>query len=134
MLPFSGHQALKGLTFPKKTLGTLKLSFWQRFTMELFRSNNKSNIKNFFPHCRLLKEPRNCILRILCVSSSFCSIRVCISLQILPCILLKNCPFYVFFGFILTKPHDIHTNHCLSKCHLWFCSYFIKAICKFVRT
>ena len=21
-----------------------------------------------------------------------------------------------------------------SKCHLWFCSYFIKAICKFVKT
>ena len=64
--------------------------------------NKTSSTNTRFPVLRqktslILKELRNCILRTICVWSSFCSIWVCISLQILP-ILLQNYSSCVFFG------------------------------------
>ena len=38
------------------------------------------------------------------------------------------------FNVILTRLNNICITDFLSKCYLWFCSYFIKAICKFVKT
>ena len=111
--------------------------FWDRSTFKGLGSKSSKTRFNRF------KELRHCVFRIMFVWSSFCSIRLYISLQFLA-ILFQNYFFYVSFGslsvlyFELWCLQDFITviciNHNLSQCYLWFCSYLLKAICKFVKT
>ena len=77
-----------------------------------------------------LNELRDCVLRIICVWLSLLSVcnfyaffwkaRFCFF-----------CVFYVSLSMLyfefwchLNRLHNIYMNHCLSKCHLRFCSHF----------
>ena len=102
---------------------------------EKLKFNYLMNEKSF----RKLKGLSNCILSIICVWLSFCSIQIYVSLQFL--LILLDFPLFVFsivpclfctlnFDVILIILHSNSLNQFLIKCHPWFCSRFIKTICK----
>ena len=76
------------------------LRYFQRYTLKRNLTYSFIKIDSRLTYHALpafLKELRNRILRIICLRSSFCSIRVYTSLQFLP-ILLRNYFFCVSFG------------------------------------